>query len=41
MIGEVASAYKERRLTVINLMYEELASDAVSFSEAFKITKRG
>ena len=36
----VAKAYKERRLSVINLIYGKIESDVVSFAEAFSIIKR-
>lgn len=40
LIDRLASAYKERRLTVMNLIYVKPKSDAVSFSEAFKISRK-
>jgi hypothetical protein len=39
-IDKLASAYKERRLAVINLIYAKPESDVASFSEAFKISKK-
>lgn len=38
VIDELALAYKERRLAVINLIYTRPESDAVYFADAFKIT---
>lgn len=40
LIDGVAKAYKERRVSVINLIYGKVESDAVSFAEAFTIIKR-
>ena len=40
LIDGVAKAYKERRLSVINLIYGKIESDVVSFAEAFSIIKR-
>jgi DNA-binding MarR family transcriptional regulator len=40
LIDGLADAYKERRLTVINLIYARPERDALSFAEAFKIMKK-
>ena len=40
LCDELATAYKERRLAVVNLIYAKVESDVVSFSEAFKITRK-
>lgn len=40
LIEGAARAYKERRLSVINLIYGKSESDAVSFSAAFTILKK-
>jgi predicted ArsR family transcriptional regulator len=40
IIDGLAQAYRERRLTVVNLIYSRPASDARVFSEAFFIGKR-
>jgi hypothetical protein len=40
LIDGLAHAYKERRLSVVNLIYAKPESDAVSFSEAFKISRK-
>jgi hypothetical protein len=41
LVEEAASLYKERRLAVINLIYEPPERDAVSFANAFKIKRGG
>jgi hypothetical protein len=40
LIDALATVYRERRLTVIDLIYARPPSDAVSFSEAFKLARR-
>ncbi|AUX26464.1 uncharacterized protein SOCEGT47_070330 [Sorangium cellulosum] len=41
-VDDLAKAYKERRLSIINLIYAKPPpSDIQSFSEAFRITKKG
>ncbi|MEP7125701.1 MAG: hypothetical protein ABJE95_32525 [Byssovorax sp.] len=40
LLDEVAKAYKERRYSVINLIYGKVESDAVSFADAFTIIKK-
>ncbi len=40
LIDGLASAYKERRLRVINLIYAKPESDALSFSEAFNLSRK-
>jgi hypothetical protein len=37
LIDGLANAYKERRLTVVNLIYARPQSDVKSFSDAFKL----
>lgn len=39
LIDGLATAYRERRLAVIDLVYARPQSDAVSFSQAFKLTR--
>jgi predicted transcriptional regulator len=38
-IDDLAAAYRERRLAVIEIVYERPDSDAASFSDAFKLTR--
>lgn len=40
LVDELARAYKERRLTIVNLIYARAPSDVESFSEAFKLGRK-
>jgi hypothetical protein len=40
LVDKLVSAYKERRVTVISLIYAKPESDVESFSDAFKISKK-
>jgi hypothetical protein len=40
LIEGAATAYKERRLSVTNLIHGKIESDAISFSDAFTIIKK-
>ncbi len=40
LIDELSIAYKQRRLAVIDILYAKPASDAASFSDAFKIVRK-
>lgn len=40
LIDGAATAYKERRLSVINIIYGKVESDVMSFSDAFTILKK-
>jgi hypothetical protein len=40
IIDGLAAAYKERRLTIINLIYARPQSDIETFSDAFRLRKK-
>jgi hypothetical protein len=40
IIDDLAAAYRERRLTIINLIYARPQSDIETFSDAFRLRKK-